>query len=187
MPMRTRLLPLHIVIGLVLVLALGACARSFGDGEAASEQAGTEDANHDSGATSTTTATSGSSPSSGPAKTTPPDDTKPVGSKGPPTVPPGDGFEGDPPSFPSFTFTATRGANGTVTVTGSGCAGGYVQLYPSPSASGESSDPIFADPDSSGNWSTSAKIPAGTLDGKCVGLGSSGQTRVGGSHTVTVG
>lgn len=179
--MRKRPLLLSVVVGLATMLALGACARTFGDAAAEQAEAVGTGPDADAGATSTTKADAGSAPSSQPVRKTTPTDSKAPQPSGPPTVPPGNGFDGDPPSFPDFTFTATRSADGIVTVTGSGCAGGFVQLFPNGSG-----DALFADPDPSGKWSTSAKIPAGTLKGTCVALGSSGQTHAGGTHTVTV-
>lgn len=187
--MRTRSAKLSLLVGLVLTLVLGACTSSGLEENAGTEASGDNGSARDSASTSTPEADPGSIPVvpiTGPIQTVPPGDPKPVASKAPQTVPPADGFEGNPPSFPDFTFTASRVSDTSVTVTGSGCAGGTVHLYPSGSGSEEGSDPLYADPDSGGNWSTSGNIAAGTLKGTCVAVGAGGQSHVGGSHTVTV-
>lgn len=190
--MCTRSKLLSAAIAIVLAVALGSCSRTFGAKEdAAGGNSTTEaaDGNSDASGTTTTTADPNSIPTvpmNGPIQTLPRSDPKPVPSKAPQTVPPSDGFGGKPPSFPDFTFTATRTAGTTVSVTGSGCAGGKVELYPESSGSGEGGDPVSAAPDASGNWSATLDMAAGKLKGVCVAIGSGGQSHVGGSHTVTI-
>lgn len=173
--MRTgfRLLPAAVAIA--GMMTLGSCARTFG----AAEEAGRSLAAPSLETTTTTTSRPVDSSSRTKPKTT--TTTKP----GQPDTA-DDGFGGNPPSFPEFTFTATRTADGTVKVTGSGCAGGRVSLYAESADVEEGGDPLYANPDAAGNWSVSARLPAGQLKGTCFGVGTSGQSHVGGSHTVTI-
>lgn len=180
MRISPKLLPTALAVA--VVMSLGSCARTFG----AVEQAGD---NLTDAPIETTTTVADDSATSVPANgstSTKPKGTKTTTSK--PSQPDvkDDGFGGKPPSFPEFTFTATRSADGTVKVTGTGCAGGKVSLYAEGSGDGEGGDPIYANPDASGNWSVSAKLPAGQLKGTCFGVGTSGQSHVGGSLTVTI-
>ncbi|MBX7158714.1 MAG: hypothetical protein K1X95_00315 [Acidimicrobiia bacterium] len=177
--MRTSSKVLSVGIVVAVAVALGSCSRTFG-----AREDGTDENPGD-----TTTVTTAAASTSTKAPTTSGKDkseSKTTTTSKPAQGTTDDGFGGNPPSFPAFTFTATRNADGTVTVTGSGCAGGKVSLYPSTSSSGEGGDPFYANPDSAGNFTATAKIPAGQLQGTCFGVGTSGQSHVGGSHTVTI-
>lgn len=182
MRMRSRSLYLTVAAAVVVAALLGSCSRTFSV---------REDAAEDPEAETTTTIGDESSVSTVPVgestPTKPKSDSKTSTSK-PSTTTPDDGFGGKPPSFPDFTFTATRGADGTVKIAGSGCKGGKVAVYPDLSGSDveEGGGPLYANPNAAGEWSLSATLPAGTLEGTCFGVGTSGQSHTGGSHTVTI-
>lgn len=175
---RSKLLPVALLVA--AVVALGACSRTFGLRDDASAEE--EPIRYE---TTTTAAEDGATSTTETTQTKPKNSTSTTSKPSKPTTT-DDGFGGKPPSFPEFTFTATRNADGTVKVSGSGCPGGRVSLYAESSGSGEGGDPFYANPNASGEWSVTAKLPSGTLKGTCFGVGTSGQSHVGGSHTVTI-